>query len=101
MSSLKNSVYEISRESDAQLKHKLYSDMVGLMLNGGFSNKAFCENMTNEHRTLQQAFTRLCFEWIKTCASDDYRTDGRNEHSHEVCKKVWEAFKDDIVLPFI
>lgn len=42
--------------------------------------------MSKEHRTLQQAFTRLCVGWIKHCGSDEYRFDGRNEASHEFGK---------------
>jgi len=42
--------------------------------------------LRNEHRTFQQDFTRLCAEWLRTCAQDDYGTDARNEASHEVGK---------------
>ena len=66
-----------------------------------FSPKEFCKVMsTRTHRTIQQSFTRLCVEWLKTCASEDYRTDGRNEASHQVAKELLEG-KDDITLPFI
>lgn len=44
--------------------------------------------MSTEHRTLQQSFTRLCIEWIKYVASDEYRFDGRNEENHKVCKEI-------------
>jgi hypothetical protein len=62
-----------------------------------FSNeprKEFVQSMANEHRTLQQSFTRLCLEWIEHCASSDYRTDGRNESSHHICKAMIQAYKE-------
>lgn len=60
-----------------------------------FSAEDFCEAMKSEHRTLQQSFTRLCLEWVKTCASDEYRFDGRNEASHHVCKAIVEKSSAD------
>ena len=75
---------------------------VSRMLNNfGFNNDAFCELMTREHRTLQQSFTRLCIAWLATCASDDYRYDGRNEASHEVAKMLLDGKDNDIHIPFI
>lgn len=65
------------------------------------SNKEFVEAMTYEHRTLQQSFTRLCVAWLKTCASDDYQTDGRNKASHEVAKKLLDGHEDEIYLPMV
>jgi hypothetical protein len=58
------------------------------------SRKEFIKEMSNEHRTLQQSFTRLCLEWIEHCASSDYRTDGRNEATHQTCKLMVEAYKE-------
>jgi len=66
-----------------------------------FNNKDFCEQMSREHRTLQQSFTRLCFEWIKTCAEMEHY-DARNEASVLASKKINEFIKtEDIGLPFI
>ena len=71
--------------------------------------KEFIHAMSCEHRTLQQSFTRLCLEWIEHCASQDYRTDGRNESTHQTCKAMVEAYKEkqnnlaplSAYLPFI
>ena len=57
--------------------------------------KEFIQAMSCEHRTLQQSFTRLCLEWIEHCASADYRTDGRNESTHQVCKAMVQSFKEN------
>lgn len=61
-----------------------------------FSRKEsyFCSAMSLEHRTLQQSFTRLCFLWIEYCASNSYHYDGRNEHTHLICKQLVELWKE-------
>lgn len=68
-----------------------------------FDYKDFCNEMQREHRTLQQSFTRLCFEWIKHCAEfKDYEFDGRNEASVMACKKLQEVIEsEDIYLPLV
>ena len=67
------------------------------------SNKLFCEFMSRDHRTLQQLFTGLCFAWIRHCATDEYgrNTDGRNEASHDKCKRIVEACDDIMYVPYI
>ena len=68
----------------------------------------FCQIMAKDHPTLQQSFTRLCLEWIKTMADKDQRfIDPRNEESHKVCNKIktalssYEGDKYWAVLPTI
>ena len=69
----------------------------------------FIKAMANEHRTLQQSFTRLCLDWIEHCATQEYRTDGRNESTHQMCKALVQAYKEkeetlsplSTYLPFI
>ena len=55
--------------------------------------KEFIEEMSKEHRTLQQSFTKLCLAWVEHCASPEYRFDGRNEQSHNISKDILEGFK--------
>lgn len=77
---------------------------VSEMLNTfNFNNEEFCKAMTKEHRTIQQNFTRLCIHWLATCASDDYRYDGRNEASHRVSKALIESQDADFIysIPYI
>ena len=85
-------------------------EKVSLMLNDfSFSAKGFCEGMTREHRTLQQSFTRLCIEWLQTCADANYRYDGRNEASHKIAVEIAQSYGayhpgesfEDIEVPFI
>ena len=77
---------------------QMVSDMLNSM---GFNPEEFCKEFTREHRTLQQNFTRLCIHWLSTCASDDYKFDGRNEASHEVAKALLDSQDADFIIPFI
>lgn len=80
---------------------RIISDMVNNM---SFSPEELCKELTKDHRTLQQNFTRLCLEWIKTCASDEYRYDERNKASHVKCKDIVDTMSKDTAwdyLPFI
>lgn len=91
-------------------KDKKNADVVSDMLNNfSFSPKGFCEQMQLEHRTIQQSFTRLCIEWLQTCADANYRYDGRNEASHKIAVELAlsygtyhlnESF-EDISIPMI
>lgn len=60
---------------------------------GDGQTDTFIHQMSFQHKTLQQSFTRLCFKWIEAVASDEYKVDGRNQHSHEICKKVVSTMK--------
>lgn len=75
------------------------------MLNSfSFDPEDFCKEFSKEHRTIQQNLTRLCVHWLCTCASDDYRFDGRNEASHTLAKSLMTSQDADFImscLPFI
>ena len=73
-------------------EEKVASQLADLVNCMSLDNKEICKAMTREHRTLQQSFTRLCIEWLKTCASDDYRHDGRNEYSHFIAKEIKDSY---------
>lgn len=76
-------------------KNKQNADVISAMLNiFGFDYRGFCEAMEREHRTLQQSFTRLCVEWLMTCASENYQYDERNEASHTVAKQMMDSVKE-------
>lgn len=86
-------------------KAKITAEKIGELLNDfSFNTKDVCEALTREHRTLQQTFTRLCIEWLRTCADDNYPCDGRNISSHKVAKQLIDYADDfnlDMSLPFI
>lgn len=81
---------------------KKNAEEVSNMLNSlGFVHELFCAEMRKDHRTIQQNFTRLCFEWIKTCAVDDYPTDERNRASHVKCKAIVDTMSQDPAWDFL
>lgn len=63
--------------------------------------KAICELLATDHRTIQQGFTRLCVTWLERLAEQkDY--DLRNEKSVELAKRFVERFKiTERYLPII
>ena len=68
-----------------------------------FDYEGFCKQMTKEHRTLQQSFTRLCIHWLCECSTDEYQYDGRNEASHEIAKALINSQDADFIgnIPMI
>jgi len=68
------------------------------------NTKAFVEAMGNEHRTLQQSFTSLCFEWIRHCSKkyEDKNFDLRNEWSCKVSNDILKKVEDvEYDCPFV
>ena len=61
---------------------------------------AFCVAMEREHRTLQQAFTRLCVAWFLFAANPDYRTDLRNQAAHKLAVALKPVI-ENTHLPFV
>lgn len=89
----------MSKEDRNEKNVQQVSEMLNVF---GFDPEQFCKRMEREHRTIQQSFTRLCIHWLCTCASDDYRYDGRNEASHEVAKALIDSQDPDaLFVPFI
>ena len=68
-----------------------------------FDYQGFCDEMTKQHRTLQQNLTRLCIYWLCTCADEAYRTDARNEASHNIAKALIMSQDADFIgdIPYI
>lgn len=63
-----------------------------------FDEVDFTKAMSNQHRTLQQKFTKLCFAWIEKMANTEPRfTDARNQASAEISKKVIDAFHEKMI----
>lgn len=83
-------------------REKEYAGQVSSMLcNMGFNPEEFIHELSRDHRTIQQSFTRLCFEWLKYCASEDYRHDERNRASHVKCKAIVETMSKDPAWDFL
>lgn len=90
------SYFEATKEPKESKEQQL-AIYVSNAINCSFNNKAFAEQMSHEHRTLQSEFTSLCLEWLLKCRemyeTDNY--DGRNEHSCRMGKALWDYIESD------
>lgn len=65
------------------------SDFVNVMSR---DNSEFINAMAMEHPTLQQAFTRLCIQWLEHMASlRDHEIDARNKASRDMARALIES----------
>lgn len=81
-----------NRRVDIEDAVKSLSDAVNIM--GGDKTKEFVDNMSHEHRTLQQGMTRLFLGWIKHLGElKDNWFDGRNEASVMVSRDIVSYLK--------
>lgn len=62
-------------------------------VNSSSQGDEFNVAMSNQHRTLQQSFTRLCLKWLEHISKDEYRADLRNESSKDIAIKIVNDFK--------
>jgi hypothetical protein len=65
----------------------------GTLFDGSGKQDPTTANLTY---TLQQSFTRLCLGWIEYVASNEYRTDARNEDSKAICMKMLHSFRREM-----
>jgi hypothetical protein len=88
--------YQIERQK-IEVAKKLTNDITDYLntFNDREKSDSFNKAMSNEHRTLQQNFTRLALRWIEHVASDNYQTDPRNESSKHICKQLLEHFNGE------
>jgi len=67
------------------------------------TTRDFVDEVTNQHRTLQQATFRALLKVVEKFA-ENHRAgqfDGRNEAACQLADKIYEAFGDDFHMPFI
>ena len=63
--------------------------------------KVFIDEMSRDHRSLQQSFTRLCVDWLRNLAErEEGRFDLRNEASVKLAREVLPIL-DRSPLPLI
>lgn len=92
---------EPSRFADAKKTAETLSGFINVM---GNRIEDLVEHMAQDHRTLQQGFTRLAVAWLVRCAKmhDDGDFDGRNEVSAKLGKKFVERVSEsERAVPFI
>lgn len=86
-------------EKEKELAHQIANAVNSF----GFDAEAFCKEMSLEHKTLQESFTRwIVCSWLQYCATlPDYMFDGRNIAVQRLAKKFVSQMGDDIYLPMI
>jgi len=67
---------------------------------GGFDQETFNQTFAAQHRTIQQAMFNKILKLIHFMASDEYNTDGRNEHSKKIAQEL-DAVINGRAMPFI
>lgn len=77
---------------------ELASAVANLGVSGGDRHK-FVDAMLREHRTLQQAFTKLVVDWLKALSESRY--DLRNEASVKLAQALVPVIEDMPGLPYI
>ena len=72
---------------------------IEVMVNGSRGYDEFTDQAMTMHRTLQQMFTNLCFEWIRSMAakSETGQYDARNEYSVNKCKEFVDSQQESIL----
>ena len=58
-----------------------------------WNNEEFATYFARQHRTLQQSMMRAMLTCVELAASDEYRTDGRNESTAKQCKMLMQGYK--------
>ena len=65
----------------------------------GVDPEALADAIAHQHKTLQQNFTKVCFAWLRLCASDKYSTDERNEASQKAAQAIINAGGEELLNP--
>lgn len=76
---------------------ELANQLTNFVNNYNCKHEDFIDSFIREHRTLQQSSFRLILMLIEKMASDEYQTDGRNEQSKKIAKKLIDGFKNEII----
>ena len=81
------SYFEAAKEPQTAKEQQLAIHITNA-INCAFDYKAFVEQMSREHKTLQSDFTTLCLEWLLKCREmfENDNFDGRNMYACRVGK---------------
>lgn len=81
-------------------KDKEMAQQITLYVNNlSFNPDEFIDEMSRQHRTLQQRYTLLCVAWLKKLADIEYYDD-RNEASVKFAKSIKKEL-DNAAFPYI
>ena len=77
---------------------KVFGDSLN---NYNFDVDEFVQELSKEHRTIQQSVFGAIMAVVSNVASPDYRTDGRNEQSHKVAKQLLKGYEEELYKEYI
>ena len=63
--------------------------------NFNFDKEAFVKGFAKQHRTLQQSMLKAMLACVEKASEPDYGRDGRNEASHQTCKKLIKGWQNE------
>lgn len=84
---------EEQQREKALREGKELMNLIGNYVNYGKSRKGFIEAFKCEHRTLQQSAFKMFLELMEEMATENYRTDGRNEDSKKMAQTLLKGFQ--------
>ena len=93
-----------SDTADAKFVVKVLADYVNRF---DHDHKEFAEELSRQHRTLQQGATRLFMDWMKSVYDKDIDSTGqshdlRNEATVKLARKMFDTLEaNDFYLPCI
>lgn len=97
------SEWQMSEEETGAEAARQLSHFLNVLGSEDHRRAGFVAEMGCEHRTLQQAFTRLCADWLRECARklETRDFDLRNEASCRLGERFVLAVGDGAYLPLI
>ncbi len=75
---------------------KLMSDFADIANSCRNKNSVFCKEFTKHHNTTQQSMLGTILQLVAFVATDDYRTDGRNQQSKKVAKMLVAGYAEEL-----
>ena len=88
------------KEQEGKIE-KLMSDFADIANSYSNKNSIFCKEFTRHHRTLQQSMFGTILQIVAFVATDDYRTDGRNQQSKEIAKMLIAGYAEELKKYYI
>lgn len=87
---------------DSSSEYKTIQQIENAVNSFGWNPRKFAACIPTMHRTLQQKLFRTILEVIEFMSSDEYMTDGRNQASKEMAKKIVDTgVLKDLYIPLI
>jgi hypothetical protein len=82
---------------ERKTNQEIANELTNLVNNMSFDYKGVAKELSNQHRTLQQNFTRFCSIWLEQCAEQKKlgRFDLRNQDSVDLGEAFMEQLAEE------